>query len=86
MTINTLIEKGEEVKKTCYNDTKPVPTISGQEYENWKATCKRFLQMNYCGTAQAVEFEEIANNCKHSLQQYEKLMAILVALRDIPNK
>ncbi len=86
MTLDTLIEEGEQVKQTCYHEAHPLSYIEGQEYENWKAKCKRFLQLNYFGSKQTEEFEEIERSKNiTSVTKCEKLIAILVALRDIPD-
>ena len=85
MTLDLLIEEGEQVKQTCYHEANPLSYIEGQEYENWKAKCKRFLQQNYFGSKQTEEFEEVADGNKDTVKQCKKLIAILVALRDIPD-
>ena len=85
MTLELLIEEGEQVKQTCYHEANPLPYIEGQEYENWKAKCKRYLQQNYFGSKQTEEFEDVAEDNKDTIKQCRKLIAILVALRDIPD-
>lgn len=54
-----------------------------EEYENWLATTKRFLDIHYKNDKYVSEFEKISNDSLNGDQQ-RKMLAILIAIAKLP--
>jgi len=92
ITINELIQQGDVFTAEILY----VPAPDGvwrtysvykidkkEEYENWKATAKRFIGVNYPNDKSISEFETICSQ-KLSPETHNKMLAILKALAIIP--
>ena len=90
ITIDDLIQQGEEfVSQIAENPSAGwrsryyLENDKASEYKVWKATAKRFIGAHYSGDKAIEEFEQ-TSNYHLSPDNHQKLLAILKAIRAIP--
>jgi len=90
-TLDELIQQGKEFVSQFVEspilpgfEEFPIYRVSNDsEYENWKATAKRFIGVNYFNDKAVGEFEQVSNR-EVSPDNHSKLLAILNAIKTIP--
>lgn len=88
MEIDELIQQGRVLKNSlqfhCGHYFDYYTHADNQAYESWLMLTKRYINTMYAGDKFVLEFEQVAEDKNPSPKQFEKMLAILEAIKQLP--